>query len=56
MVSRLHLEDWRIICHYLGALILLMAAVMCLPFALALARLLADADTANKVKKAIVYQ
>ena len=37
MVSRLHLEDWRIICHYLGALILLMAAVMCLPFALALA-------------------
>ena len=27
-----------------------------IPFALALARLLADADTANKVKKAIVYQ
>ena len=37
MVTRLHLEDWRIICHYLGALILLMAAVMCIPFALALA-------------------
>lgn len=36
MFSRLHLDDWRTICHYLGMLILLVALAMVIPFVLAL--------------------
>lgn len=33
MINRLHLEDWRVIGHYLGLLILLVAIAMLFPFA-----------------------
>lgn len=36
MINRLHLEDWRVIGHYLGVLILLVAIAMLVPFVLAL--------------------
>ena len=37
MIYRLHLRDWLIIGHYLGALILIIAGTMLVPFALSLA-------------------
>ncbi|HJJ01233.1 MAG TPA: TrkH family potassium uptake protein [Coriobacteriaceae bacterium] len=36
MITRLHLEDWRIIGHYLGVLILLVAIAMIPPFIMSL--------------------
>ena len=51
MFTRLHFEDWRIICHYLGALVLIMAAAMCVPFFLAIA--LGELASAAKFVKAI---
>lgn len=36
MINRLHLEDWRIIGHYLGVLILLVAVAMMVPFIMSL--------------------
>lgn len=36
MITRLHLEDWRIIGHYIGALILLVALAMVVPFVISL--------------------
>ena len=36
MIRRLDIDDWRVICHYLGALILLMAGLMLIPLVLAL--------------------
>lgn len=46
MVTRLHLEDWRIIGHYLGVLILLVAVAMIPPFvaSLCLAEFSASVD------------
>lgn len=51
MFTRLHFEDWRIICHYLGALVLIMAAAMLVPFLLALA--LGEYASAAKFLKAL---
>ncbi len=51
MFTRLHFEDWRIICHYLGALVLIMAAAMCVPFVIAL--VLGEYSSAAKFIKAI---
>lgn len=51
MFTRLHFDDWRVICHYLGALILLMAAAMCIPFFLGLA--LGEYDSAAMFLKSI---
>ena len=51
MFTRLHFEDWRVICHYLGALVLLMAAAMCIPFFLGL--LLGEYDNAAMFLKSI---
>ena len=36
MIRRFKLEDWRIIAHYLGVLILVLAAAMLIPLALSL--------------------
>lgn len=36
MINRLHPEDWRIIGHYIGALILLVAVAMMFPFVVSL--------------------
>lgn len=36
MITRLHLEDWRVIGHYIGALILLVAVAMAFPLVVSL--------------------